>query len=250
MRIVGQAATKIQRPRGKRNFYTGEDLVRYSIMSSKPSLLEKLKSDDPKISLVRDILSVIIIVAVIGAVLFGVSGTWPAIVAVESGSMVPNMNVGDLIFVVEENRFGPLMTSLEAQAANVTSFGGYGDVIIYQPNGNSQVTPIIHRALGEINESTALEAGLANGGYITKGDHNPTIDQGNIFTSVGMMQPVKDEWVVGKALFAIPLVGYLPLHIWEFAVVVIIILIAWELYSRRKEKAKEDAKKSQKKGKK
>ncbi|HJK45660.1 MAG TPA: S26 family signal peptidase, partial [Methanocorpusculum sp.] len=70
-----------------------------------------LKSDDPKISLIRDILSVVIVVAIIGGVLFGVSGTWPAIVAVESGSMVPNMNVGDLIFVVEENRFGPLLTA-------------------------------------------------------------------------------------------------------------------------------------------
>ncbi len=221
-------------------------------MSSKPSLLEKLKSDDPKISLVRDILSVVVIVAVIGAILFGVSGTWPAIVAVESGSMVPNMNVGDLIFVVEKDRFGPLMTSAEAQAAGVTSFGGYGDVIIYQPNGNSHVTPIIHRALVEINESTALEMGFtgsaAHAGYITKGDHNPTIDQGNMFTNIGVMQPVKDEWVVGKALFAIPLVGYLPLHIWEFAILIIIILVGWEIYSRKKEKGKEAAKKSQKKG--
>ncbi|HJK54311.1 MAG TPA: S26 family signal peptidase, partial [Methanocorpusculum sp.] len=92
----------------------------------KSSLMKILKSDDPKISLIRDILSVVIVVAIIGGVLFGVSGTWPAIVAVESGSMVPNMNVGDLIFVVEENRFGPLLTAEEAEAAGVTSFNGYG----------------------------------------------------------------------------------------------------------------------------
>jgi len=214
----------------------------------KSSLLSKLKSDDPKISLIRDILSVIIIVAMIGGVLFGVSGTWPAIVAVESGSMVPNMNVGDLIFVVEENRFGPLMTSAEAEAAGVKSFNGYGDVIIYQPNGNAKVTPIIHRALMEINESTALTVNLTHAGYITKGDHNPTIDQGNTFSHIGVMQPVKEEWIVGKALFAIPLVGYLPLHIWEFAVVVVVLLIVWELYSRKKEKDREATKKPQKKG--
>lgn len=219
---------------------------------SKPSFLEKLKSDDPKISLVRDILSVVIVVAVIGALLFGASGTWPAIVAVESGSMVPNMNVGDLIFVVEENRFGPLMSSAEAAVAGVTSFNGYGDVIIYQPNGNSHVTPIIHRAISEINETTALAMGFtgdaAHAGYITKGDHNPAIDQGNTFTTVGVMQPVKEEWIVGKALFAIPLVGYLPLHIWEFAIVIVVILVLWELYSRKKEKDTGAAKKSRKKG--
>lgn len=218
----------------------------------KTSLLRKLKSDDPKISLIRDILSVVIIVAVIGGVLFGVSGTWPAIVAVESGSMVPNMNVGDLIFVVEENRFGPLMTAVEAEAAGVKSFNGYGDVIIYQPNGNTKVTPIIHRALTEINASAAAAMGFtgdaAHAGYITKGDHNPTIDQGNTFSHIGVMQPVKEEWIVGKALFAIPLVGYLPLHIWEFAVVVVILLIIWELYSRKKEKERETTRKSQKKG--
>lgn len=215
------------------------------------SLIEKLRSDDPKISLVRDILSVVIIVAVFGGVLFGVSGTWPAIVAVESGSMVPNMNVGDLIFVVEENRFGPLMTAVEAEVAGVISFNGYGDVIIYQPNGNTQVTPIIHRALTEINASAAAVMGFtgdaAHAGYITKGDHNPTIDQGNTFSNI-CVQPVKEEWVVGKALFAVPLIGYLPLHIWGFAVVVVILLVVWELYSRKKEKDAEATRKFQKKG--
>ena len=184
-------------------------------------------------------------------VLFSLSGTWPAIVAVESCSMVPNMNVGDLIFVVEENRFGPLMTTNKAQAAGVTSFNWYGDVIIYQPNGNTKVTPIIHRALNEINASMEEVIGftgeVAHAGYITKGDHNPTIDQGNTFSHIGVMQPVKQEWIVGKALFAIPLVGYLSLHIWEFAVVIVILLIVWELYSRKKEKDGETMRKSQKK---
>ena len=56
---------------------------------SKPKIPD---SKNPAINFIRDILIVLIIVAVIGAVLFGVSGTWPALVAVESGSMIPNMN--------------------------------------------------------------------------------------------------------------------------------------------------------------
>ncbi len=224
-------------------------------MSAPAKLLEKLKSDDPKTSLVRDILSVVLVVAVIGILLFGVSGTWPAIVAVESESMVPNMNVGDLVFVVEENRFGPVLTSVEAQAAGVSSFGGYGDVIIYQPNGNTHVTPIIHRAIDMVNASEAAEeygfSGVhAHAGYITKGDNNEFKDQQGSFVGIGRVEPVKEEWVVGKALFAIPLIGYLPLHIWEFAIVVAVLLVLYELYSRKKEKEAASTKKprNQKKG--
>ncbi|HJJ99240.1 MAG TPA: signal peptidase I [Methanocorpusculum sp.] len=214
----------------------------------KASLLRRLRSDDPKISIIRDILLIVIIIAVTGGVLFGVSGTWPAIVAVESESMVPNMNVGDLIFVVEKNRFGPVMTASEARETGVKSFNGFGDVIIYQPNGNAKVTPIIHRAIREINASVAKTRGFASdaaySGYITKGDNNLDVDQGNTFqgytfSGIGVIQPVKEEWIVGKALFAIPLVGYLPLHIREFAVVIVILLIVWEIYSREKEKNRE-----------
>lgn len=217
-----------------------KDTLNYLESMTKSPIPDKVPSDDSKTSLIRDLLSVIIIVAVIGVLLFGVSGTWPAIVAVESESMVPNMNVGDLVFVVEKDRFGPVLTSPEAEAVGVTSFGAYGDVIIYQPNGNSHITPIIHRAIGEVNATIATEeygfvGAHAHDGYITKGDNNGEIDQKGIFHDIGRMEPVREEWVVGKALFAIPLIGYLPLHIWEFAVIVVVILIAYELYGRRKE---------------
>ncbi|MDR3101897.1 MAG: signal peptidase I [Methanocalculaceae archaeon] len=218
------------------------------------SLLEKMKSDESKISLIHDILLVIFGVTAIGLGLFCVSGTWPAIVAVESESMVPNINVGDLIFVIEKNRSGPLMTGVEAEATGVKSINNYGDVIIYQPNGNPKVTPIIHRALREINESEALAmhftGDAAHAGYITKGDNNSAIDQGSIFRNdVGPIQPIKKEWIVGKALFSIPLVGYLPLHIRETALLVGVILVIRELYNRMRKKEKEAAMRYQKKGK-
>jgi len=40
---------------------------------------------------------------------------------------------------------------------------------------------------------------------------------------------------VGKALFSVPLVGYLPLHIGEVIVIVIAIMILHELYLRSQE---------------
>jgi signal peptidase len=209
------------------------------------------ESKDPKINFIRDILLVFIVVAAIGGALFAVSGTWPALVAVESPSMVPNLNVNDLVFVVEENRYGGYMTMVEAEEAGKISFGGYGDVIVYQPNGQTGVTPIIHRAITWINESVAEEAGFtgdaAHAGYITKGDNNELYDQNAIFSEYGRMQPVKKEWIVGKALFAIPLIGFIPLHLFESALVVVLIIVIIELASRRLKKSKDNKSKGKKK---
>ena len=201
------------------------------------------QSKDPRINLIRDIVIIFAIVLGVGSALFAVSGTWPAMVAVESQSMVPNLNVNDLVFVVEENRYGGLMTAVEAKQAGTTSFGEYGDVIIYRPNGMTGVTPIIHRAMTWINASTAEQAGFtgeaAHAGYITKGDNNEAFDQDAVFPNYGRMQPVKEEWIVGKALFTLPMLGFVPLHIFESALGVILIIIILEVVSRKLKKSKE-----------
>lgn len=209
------------------------------------------QSKDPRINLIRDIVIVFAVVLSIGAALFAVSGTWPAMVAVESESMVPNLNVNDLVFVVEENRYGGFMTAVEAQQAGITVFGDYGDVIIYRPNGITGVTPIIHRAVTWINASAAEQAGFtgeaAHAGYITKGDNNEAYDQDAIFPNYGRMQPVKEEWIVGKSLFVIPVIGFVPLHIFESAIVVILIIIILEIVSRKLKKDKETKAKGKRK---
>ncbi|RBQ24821.1 MAG: hypothetical protein ALMCE001_09960 [Methanocorpusculum sp. MCE] len=209
------------------------------------------ESKDPKVNFIRDILLVFIVVAAIGCALFAVSGTWPPLVAVESPSMVPNLNVNDLVFVVDENRYGGFMTMVEAQETGTVSFGGYGDVIVYQPNGITGVTPIIHRAITWINASVAEEAGFtadaAHAGYVTKGDNNELYDQDAIFSAYGRMQPVKEEWIVGKALFAIPLIGIIPLHLFESPMIVVLIIVIIELVSRKLKKNKETKTKGKKK---
>ncbi|HDR72597.1 MAG TPA: S26 family signal peptidase [Methanoculleus sp.] len=202
------------------------------------SMLSRLlKSDHPAASFARDLLWVVGVVGAIALVLFLVSGTWPAVVAVESESMVPNMKVGDLVFVVEENRFGDLLTHEEGIRTGSGRFNAYpasdgrpvyGDVIIYRPNGVDSVHPIIHRAM-------ALTDGSGQGGYITRGDNNPVVDQNTILPGVGVIEPVREEWIVGKALFAVPLVGYLPLNIVPLAVVVLVIMILHEAWLRMRE---------------
>lgn len=290
------------------------------------------------VSLARDILWVVGVVGTIAILLFLICGTWPAVVTIESGSMIPNMNIGDLVVVVEKDRFGELQTWDDGKLSGYKKFNDYGDVIIYRPNGVtdmwasigllplSKQHPIIHRAMtwtdaGEpvplyINiyrgsvtptgylpltvagttangyqilttgnfspaanyspgnkdfvitspqvgnyilpaEAIVKNAGYVknlstitdHGGYITKGDNNPTSDQETLtFAGTGTVTPVERDWVIGKALFTIPYVGLLPLHIVEVIVVVIVLMVLHELYLRRKEEKETAAAKPSKKG--
>lgn len=199
-------------------------------------------------TLIRDIVIVLLIVAIIGLVLFAVAGTWPALVAVESGSMEPNITTYSLAFVVDENRFGGWQTQEDALASGTGKiFNGYGDVIVYQPNGITSVTPIIHRAITIITADEAatvwnFTGDAAHAGVITKGDNpvtNSAPDQTGYFARYGRIQPVKPEWIVGKAVFAIPYIGWIPLNIIPSILIAVGIVIVIELISHIITKRKE-----------
>lgn len=194
-----------------------------------------MRTDEGWVVFVREIASSLAIVAAIGLVLFAVSGVWPPMVAVESGSMAPNMQIGDLVFIMEEHRFAPeaayngtgVVTYQTGKAVGYKSFNKYGDVIVYYRNGKKGTTPIIHRARFWVNESENWydeakqkylgEADnckeLANcpaehAGFITKGDNNMRYDQ---VGEVPISGPVKPKWVVGTAEFKIPWLGQIRL---------------------------------------
>lgn len=209
-------------------------------------------SDHWAVSLARDLLWVVVVVGAIALALYLICGTWPAVVTIESKSMEPNMHIGDLVVVVQKDRYREFMTWDTAKAANLTKFSGYGDVIIYKPNGLNSVHPIIHRAILQVTAGTPVTEIRGNqlktnytpdsSGYITWGDNNPVPDQFARYTGIGTPEPVKDEWIVGKSLFSVPLVGYLPLHIWEVIAVVIIIMILHELYLKSRESKETEGK--------
>ncbi len=181
---------------------------------------------------VRDFLSSVVAVLLVGAILFGVSGVWPPMVAVESGSMQPHMHRGDLVFVMDEHRLVPekatgdtgIVTFRAADDSSYRKFGSYGDVIVYRPNGGGG-TPIIHRARFWVNESEdwydKAKPGMVPGdacdeirncpaphaGFITKGDNNGLYDQVS-----GISGPVKPGWIRGTAEIRIPWLGYVRLH--------------------------------------
>ena len=219
------------------------------------SKLKKFWQSEEQIpSAVREIVSVLVTVGVIVAILFLICGTWPAIVTIESESMVPHMNVGDLVLVMAGDRLGPLQSMVQGNASGYEKFSMPGDVIIYRPNGNTDLHPIIHRALYWVEAGptniTYREMDTVTGkvvirqyiaphaGYITKGDNNPVIDQtgfGNNYRGLGSpIQPVKKEWIIGKAVYAVPLVGYLPLNIVPVIIIVVFFMILHELYLRHR----------------
>ena len=196
-----------------------------------------MDTDEEWVAFVREVLSSVAVVAIVGLLLFAVSGLWPPMVAIESPSMEPHMERGDLVFLMEEHRFpgeaaydGTGVVPYQAgAAADYSEFGEYGDVIVYRPDGNGRETPIIHRARFWVNDSENLYekaneeylggAGsceeLANcpaphAGFVTKGDNNGLYDQ--VDTGAGpISSPVKSDWITGTAEFRIPWLGRIRL---------------------------------------
>jgi len=216
-------------------------------------------SDHWAVSLARDLLWVVAVVGSIALALLLICGTWPAVVTIESESMVPHMNVGDLVVVVQKERYGTFETWADGNATVTPKFQEYGDVIIYKPNGLTTVHPIIHRAIQyvEAGPVTAMKGKklfinytAPHSGYITWGDHNPAPDQLSRYPMIGQIEPVKDEWIVGKALFTVPVVGYLPLNIVPVAIVVIAIMVLHELFLRSREDNRDTGRPQKKSGKK
>lgn len=179
----------------------------------------------------RDVGASLGAVALIGFYLFAISGVWPPMVAIESGSMEPNMDVNDLVFVMDADRFQPedaqgdtgVVTAQKGDETTYTKFGETGDVVVFAPNGNTEETPIIHRAMFWVEEGEnwcesanpdylgSLDPGSEqcespHDGFITKGDRNQIYDQ------VQRNEPVKPEWVIGTAEVQVPGLGWFRLQ--------------------------------------
>lgn len=154
---------------------------------------------------------------------FILSGIWPPYVSVISESMEPNMSRGDMVYIVENERFAS-ENSIEGIETKHLSENNKGDVIVYHPNGNTNRTPVIHRSItyveeGDnwikevdkqyINAATCNEATncpAPNDGFITLGDNNDRYDQ-----TADLTRPVREKWIVGKAKIKIPHLGWVRL---------------------------------------
>ncbi|MBV0902323.1 S24/S26 family peptidase [Haloarcula salina] len=179
----------------------------------------------------RDVGTSVGAVVLVGLFLFAVSGVWPPLVAIESGSMEPHIDTGDMVFIMDEERFpGPdarhgVVTAERGSGTGYRTFERSGDVIVFEPNGNERRTPVIHRAMfwvedGENWYDRADDDAVGSAdscrdlrncpaphsGFVTKGDHNGAYDQ-----VTGTSTVVRPTWVVGTGVVRIPRLGFVRL---------------------------------------
>ena len=154
---------------------------------------------------IKALLILVVVIVAIKVSAYVATGTTCLGFVMESGSMEPNMRVGDLILVQSPQRAN-IITCEDAKIHDYRSFNDYGDIIIFHPNGISSTTPIIHRAISWIEKGEEMPNGepAPHEGYITKGDNNLYPDQSRLG-----IEPVKPEWVIGIARVRTPYLGHL-----------------------------------------
>jgi signal peptidase len=121
------------------------------------------------------------------------------LLAVASGSMVPTLNVGDLIVV----QGGLAADEISAEV-------GTGDVIIfYRPSDANEL--IVHRAVEKHADGETWY-------FKTKGDHNPSTDYWKVY----------ERDIVGKVVGVVPYIGHIPLfvHTQQGMLIIVILIIA------------------------
>jgi len=164
--------------------------------------------------IIKDIIIVVIGVLAIWIALQVIFGTENPFFVVSSGSMVPELEVYDVIIVQGNTPF---------EDAKV------GDIIVfYRPSDQDKEEKrvIVHRVASIIDEDPFT--------IRTKGDANPTSIPGTDF-------PITDEEYIGQVHYVVPQVGYItriltpPINYIIIAVIVA-VMIAKQISKSKKEK--------------
>lgn len=183
----------------------------------------------------RVVLIGLAVVLVVGlGLLYGVTGNAQhvsdarptGIVTVVSDTMEPGIERGDVVFLGETNgnptsevdSQNGIVTAARGQSTDYRTFEGYGDVIVFWPDGVREGTPVIHRPMFwvEAGENWVAKANQSylrgiescadiddcpapHDGYVTKGDANPVYDQATYVSTI-----VRAEWIIGTAEWSRP----------------------------------------------
>ena len=124
---------------------------------------------NPTRTLVRELVLAAGMITLLVLAMWAHTGSMPPLVVVESNSMqhdsngeIGTIDAGDLILVhsPEDNRIITFAEATDPKSDyyGYESLGMEGDVIIYERNGESDSTPIIHRALFKISIGESLPA--------------------------------------------------------------------------------------------
>jgi signal peptidase len=202
-------------------------------MGTTPRLKKLLKNE-----WVKTVILLAIVIIAFFSFWYGIRialATEDPILAVASGSMVPTLNIGDLIVVHGISNF-----------SQVYAHPGNGDIIVFHTYvpGYENLMPgkpdelIVHRA---INKTLMYDSytGKEVWYFTTKGDANGLADPGTILT-----RPVSEYYVVGKVVGSVPYIGNIPLFIRTptgivtVVILIILVLLVEMAYSSFKEKRK------------
>lgn len=176
-----------------------------------------LEKKDKKFSIIKDIAIIVIGVVLIWfavKVIFNVDNPF---YVVSSGSMIPVLNVGDILIVKDGNTFNSLKV---------------GDIIVFnRPQGGDRV--IVHRII-ELSDRFGEKV------IVTKGDANDGIIPGTDF-------PIREKDYIGTVAYTVPKVGlvlkYLNPPVNYIIIVGIIgVLIYTNMKKKNEEKGKLDGK--------
>lgn len=136
-----------------------------------------LENKDKKYSIIKDIAIIVIGVVLIWFAVKVVFNVDNPFYVVSSGSMIPVLNVGDILIVKDGNTFNNLKV---------------GDVIVFnRPQGGDRV--IVHRII-EISDRFGEKV------IVTKGDANDGIIPGTDF-------PIREKDYIGTVAYTVPKVG-------------------------------------------
>src|SRR3989304_4371102 len=169
----------------------------------------KMKSGMVPKGILKDIIIVVIGVLIIWMGLRVVFGTENPFYVVSSGSMIPELQVFDVLVVQGNDPFESVKI---------------GDVIVFdRPEGQDRV--IVHRVAAILNEDPYT--------IRTKGDANPASIPGTDF-------PITEEEYIGKVAYVIPQVGYVtrvltpPIN-YIIIAIIIAVMIGKQLRKTKKE---------------
>jgi len=176
-----------------------------------------LENKDKKYSIIKDIAIIVIGVVLIWFAVKVVFNVDNPFYVVSSGSMIPVLNVGDILIVKDGNTFNSLKV---------------GDIIVFnRPQGVDRV--IVHRII-EVNDRFGEKV------IVTKGDANDGIIPGTDF-------PIREKDYIGSVAYTVPKVGlvlkYLNPPVNYIIIAGIIgILIYTNMKKKNEEKGKIDGK--------
>ena len=151
--------------------------------------------------------------------------TQTPMVVVVSGSMEPEINKGDLLF----------LRGMDAEHIKEQDSDHEGDIIVYDARGlweGAPEDPIVHRVVDKYYEDGRWY-------FITKGDANAKVDK----------EPVSASRVLGVVCGRVPYVGWVKIIMSDYGLFIpiliilsvpLIISILWDLIRGEEEEEEED----------